>query len=152
MSYNPKGPASGYSGYSGGVPIFIDSGGEDIASTHVTIDGSNNVYIPGGTFVSGYQKGNITELAQAATPYALANTDYAIFVNTTAAFVINLTQIGSTWLGRTIFIKNIGTGTIAINAFSGDSIDGSASLDIDVQYQSYTIVAGNPSGNEWHIV
>lgn len=63
-------------------------------------------------------------------------------------FTINLPAAASS-TGKIYNIKNKGSGTVTIDANSAETIDGAATLNLTVQYESYTIIC---DGTEWFII
>ena len=79
-------------------------------------------------------------------PYSAAISDGVILV--TGTFTIDLpTAIGNT--GRYLVIKNIGTGTITVDASGTQTIDGALTYTLTLQYEVVTIVS---DGSNWHII
>lgn len=73
----------------------------------------------------------------AGIAYVLANGTFTVTIPAASAIT-----------GRVIDIKNIGTGVITI-ATSGGTIDGSATISLDTQYNSVTVVS---NGTNWFII
>lgn len=51
--------------------------------------------------------------------------------------------------GKTLIVKNIGTGTVTVDAISGQLIDGQTSVALNDQYESITLA---PLGANWMII
>lgn len=79
--------------------------------------------------------------------YTIDNTDCVI--NCTAnTFTVTLpTAVGVE--GQYFIIKNSGSGTITIDAYSSETIDGAASKLLAVQYESMTLIS---DGANWVII
>lgn len=78
--------------------------------------------------------------------YTVVGTDHTIFANGT--FTVTLpTAAGRT--GQQFCIKNIGTGTVTVGTTSSQTIDGSTTFSLTVQYQSITVES---DGSNWFIV
>lgn len=89
-----------------------------------------------GSFLTGYT-------AQTST-YAILASDYTINC-TSGTFTVTLpTAVGRT--GQIYVIKNSGAGVITIATTSAQTIDGSATQTISVQYNSYTVQS---NGANW---
>jgi len=80
--------------------------------------------------------------------YTLAATDYAVWGDTTGgAFTLTLpTAVGIA--GRTYVLKNLGTNTLTVATTGGQTIDGSTTAAIVLQYASLTVVS---DGSNWWI-
>jgi paraquat-inducible protein B len=70
--------------------------------------------------------------------YGTVSTDGTILMNSASASALTLNTSGLT-TGQTIRIKNINTGTVTITPSSG-TIDGSASVQISIQYEAIEVV------------
>lgn len=81
-----------------------------------------------------------------STNTTLGDDETAVFVsgNTTITLPDSVDE-----LGRTYWIKNIGTGTITINTTNNQLIDGQLTQTIPYQWDSYTIVSDNAN---WYII
>jgi len=81
---------------------------------------------------------------------AISGTDTLDFnndvVTVNGTFTLTL-PAGSGNVGKTFYIKNIGTGTVTI-ATTGDTIDGAGTYTLSVQYE-WVIVT---FGTEWHVI
>ena len=73
------------------------------------------------------------------------STDYIYFASNTITITLP-TAINNT---NSYVIKNVGTGTITINTTSSQTIDGSLTAPIRVQYLSLTIIS---DGANWNII
>jgi len=74
-----------------------------------------------------------------------SNTDYIYFASNTITITLP-TAISNT---NSYVIKNVGTGTITINTTSSQTIDGSLTALINVQYLSLTLIS---DGANWNII
>lgn len=74
-----------------------------------------------------------------------ANVDYVYLVSGTTTITLP-TAIGTT---NTYTIKNVGTNTVTVNTTSSQTIDGSLSASMPVQYTSLTVVS---DGSNWNII
>lgn len=66
-----------------------------------------------------------------------------------ASGTITLTLPSAVTATRPIYIKNVGTGTIKVVGPSSQTIDGTTQLNINVQYEAYTLVS---DGANWFIL
>lgn len=81
-----------------------------------------------------------------STTYTASVNDRVLLCNGT--FTVNL-PLASRANGITYVIKNIGTGTITIDASGSETIDGATTKTLSVQYASYRIVC---NGTAWYII
>lgn len=85
------------------------------------------------------------------SPYTATTSDQVILCNATAgAITVNLpTAVGIT--GRTYHIKKTDSSAnaVTIDPNGSETVDGSSTKAINVQYTSYTVVS---DGTNWHIV
>ena len=51
--------------------------------------------------------------------------------------------------GDRVIVKNIGTGTITIDGDGAETIDGSATYDLNYQYESVTCIS---NGTNWYLI
>lgn len=96
----------------------------------------------------------ITFFAGTLFPYIAITSTYAILISdytvdcTSGTFTATLpTAVGVT--GQIYTIKNSGTGVVTLATTGGQTIDGSGTLSISTQYQSYTIQS---NGSNWIII
>lgn len=93
----------------------------------------------------------------ASSPYTPANVQQIILADCTGGnIVVNLPAIDNAWDGKQVIVKAVAVGanTITINANAADNIDGAAAVVLNVQYQSWTLVASYDAGGNsfWSIV
>ncbi len=96
-------------------------------------------------------------IANVDSPYV--PTDYFLFLLADCSggnIVVNLPAIDAAWDGKPIIIKAtaVGANTITVNADAADNIDGAANIVLNVQYQSWTLIASFDAGGNsfWSIV
>jgi hypothetical protein len=88
----------------------------------------------------------ITGITNATATYTALASDYVI--NCTNTFVLTLpTAVGI--MGKVYVIKNSGVGTITVTAAGAETIDGSNTAVMAVQYNSITIQS---TGTAWIII
>jgi len=51
--------------------------------------------------------------------------------------------------GRTITVKNIGTGAVTLDPYSSETLDGAATMILGAKYQAITAIS---DGTNWHVV
>lgn len=79
--------------------------------------------------------------------YSVLSSDYTVNC-TSSTFTVTLpTAVGAT--GQVFVIKNSGIGTITIACTGGESIDGSSTKTLSVQYSSYMVQS---TGSNWIII
>lgn len=88
---------------------------------------------------------SVNSVAVSTLAGAVAGTDYVYL----AAGTINITLPTSVGNSNLYTVKNIGAGTVTILTTGGDTIDGSANLQMPVQFTSVDLISNN-SGN-WDI-
>lgn len=104
-------------------------------------------YFDTGTeWVSGGGGGPLAVTSKVAN-YTAVDGDCLIICNGT--FTVSLPDCASLDEGYVFRIKNVGTGTISIDPFSSQTIDGSTLHEIVDQYHSITICS---DGLNWHII
>lgn len=84
--------------------------------------------------------------------YTVGDNDTIIGVDTSQAVTISLQEVSFKNKRRLVFkdeTGNAGTNSITINAFAGDTIDGSASYTIDENYEAVTLYAD--TSNKWYV-
>jgi hypothetical protein len=149
--------------YSGSTIIFTNNTGGTFSVTGITTSSA----FTGGT-VSGatiFTGGLTANTISATTYYNLppssvksinsvsintnaennSNTDYIYFASNTITITLP-TAISNT---NSYVIKNVGTGRITINTTSSQTIDGSLTALINVQYLSLTLIS---DGANWNII
>lgn len=92
--------------------------------------------------------GNITTISSVSVNTAAGSTAYTDYVYL-ASGTINVTM--PTAVGNTAryTIKNVGVGTVTINTTGGETIDGSLTAPLPVQYTSLDLVS---DGTNWNII
>ena len=107
-----------------------------------------------GTFANLYSNGLVQMLGVnvkyrniSATYTATTGDDYFINI-TSGTFTLNL-PTAATPYGQVYVIKNSGAGTVTLDPFSTETIDGSTTVTMNVQNQTYTIIG---DGTNWKIV
>lgn len=122
---------------SGAVPILNAAGKiPAISSTYFA-------NLDGGA-ITGIE--SLTTVSAKVADYTAVTTDKALTADGT--FTITL-YAASGNNGRVLEIKNIGTGIITIDGNGAELIDGQATLTLDGQYFSYTLVC---DGTGWYIL
>lgn len=91
-------------------------------------------------------KGIILPVDEFTTNTTLTASHTHVFANGTITITLP-TAVGI--LGRTYWIKNVGTGTITIATTDSQTIDGQSTQSIEYQWDSYTVVS---NGANWFIV
>jgi hypothetical protein len=151
--------------YSGSTIIFTNNTGGTFSVTGITSSG-------GGSFTGGTVSGatnftnGLTANTISATTYlnlpassvksinsvsgntnagSNQNTDYIYFATNTITITLP-TAISNT---NSYIIKNVGVGTITINTTSSQTIDGSLTALIKIQYLSLTLIS---DGANWNII
>jgi hypothetical protein len=94
---------------------------------------------------SGGNSRVIVLITSSASVGALASTDYILLCSNTINVTLP-TAVGNTNLYT---IKNTGTGVVTIDTTSSQTIDGSLTAPISLQYQSLTLVS---NGANWNII
>ena len=87
----------------------------------------------------------LTRLDSMTDLYEARSTDYVYLASNT----INITLPTAVDNQNLYTIKNVGTGTVTINTTSSQTIDGSLTAPIRVQYLSLTLVS---NGANWNII
>ncbi|MFN8992731.1 MAG: hypothetical protein ACK5X3_03550, partial [Pseudomonadota bacterium] len=79
--------------------------------------------------------------------YTATTSDYVIDC-TSGTFTVNLfTAVGNT--GRILIIKNSGAGTITVDPNGTQTIDGSTTYILEIQYETLQIIS---DGTNWKII
>lgn len=118
-----------------GAGVTVTDGGAGPNSTIVTI--------PGGSG-SGITR-VISSINTPTTAPAVASTDYVYFVSGTTTLTLP-TAVGN--LNR-YTVKRVGVNTVTVATTSAQTIDGSATALLNVQYQSLDLVS---DGANWNVV
>lgn len=93
------------------------------------------------------QKGNVRNVVSKTTTYTVLATDGLVLCNGT--FTVALPSAATVGSNHVVHIKNIGTGAITIDPNGAQTIDGSATLVLTVQYDCLSICS---DGSNWHII
>ena len=129
-----------------GIPVSGDLVTYEIAVNKDT----HTIYYRGGDeaihALSISNNGGIVSKTTTYTATTDYEVDHIIFCNGT--FTVDLPDITSTD-GIKKIIKNIGTGTITIDGYSTQTIDGSTTLAMSTQYETVCIISN--AGN-WHVL
>lgn len=114
--------------------------------TNVTItdDGSGGVTISAATSSSGIVR-SVNSISSPTTAGSAAATDYVYLVTGTTTVTLP-TAVGNTNLYT---VKRVGTNTVTVATTGGETIDGSATASITVQYTSYDFIS---DGTNWNVV
>lgn len=128
----------GQTGASGKVSVF---GGDVYVSG--TINANSISTVVGNWTVT---TGSVTLPYTFLTGNYTAGSDY--YMKCSGTFTLSLPTAAGIQ-GRTYVIKNFSSGTITVDPFSTQTIDGANSLSFSTQYTSYTIVS---DGANWMIV
>lgn len=90
-------------------------------------------------------------LAGSPTVTATKTVNYTAAINElvvcNGTFTVTLPASASN-SGKTIDVKNIGTGTVTVDGNASETIDGATTYDVTVQYQNVTLVS---DGTNWYI-
>ena len=89
-----------------------------------------------------------TLLSKTAT-YTVATSDGAhVTVLMNGTYTVNFyTAVGNT--GRTITVKNIGTGAVTLDPYASETLDGNTTVVLAAKYQAVTAIS---DGTNWHII
>lgn len=111
--------------------------GNIAASAGVTIDGVDlSVGIP-STLLSKTADYTVTT-SDGAHVTVLMNGTYTVTLYTASGNA-----------GRTVTVKNIGTGAVTIDGYASETLDGATTVVIGAKYQSLTAIS---DGTNWHLV
>ncbi len=113
---------------------------------YFTDDAGNDVQlVTGGAAAGG--GGGISSIVTKTTTYTATTSDDVILCDGTFTLTLYAASGNS---GEVLYLKNISTGTITIDADGSETIDGAlAKYLAGVQYESLTIVC---DGSDWHII
>lgn len=123
------------------APITLTTTGTSGAATFI----ANTLNIPNYSSGSGGITRSIASVATNTAAGSTAATDYVYLASGTITVTLPTTS-GNTNLYT---IKNIGAGVVTVATTGGETIDGSASASIPVQFTSYDFVA---TGGNWNVV
>lgn len=99
------------------------------------------VTIPGSTGITR----SVNNIGADTTAGNAANTDYFYFITATTT----LTMPTASGNDNMYYVKSIGTDPVTIAAAGSETIDGSGSIVLNVQYQAVTLKA---MGGNWYIL
>ena len=88
---------------------------------------------------------SVNNISTTTTAGATASTDYVYLVSGTTTLTMP-TAVGNT---NRYTIKNVGINTITINTTSSQTIDGSTTINIAVQYTTLDLIS---DGTNWNII
>jgi hypothetical protein len=155
MSYvkNPerianKDQLSGYAGLdaSGNGHVGLDHLGDGSANASTFLRGDQTWALPPGAGAVV-----VTVVNQSQSPYSVLTSDYVLLgYDTTIPHIEMDLPDAATNVGKIYVIKKQNTTDVAIIPLGGNTIDGDASENLTVQYDSISIVA-DASGN-WNII
>lgn len=91
---------------------------------------------------------NVTEIDDGDSPYTQDDSEYVLLGDTSAGDITNDLPSISGRIGRVLYIKNVGSGTLTVDGSGAETIDGSATIDL-AEDEVITIVAGT---SEWSII
>lgn len=111
------------------------------AAIYVQSDGANWIQILPATLLSR----SVSSVSAPTTLGSTPNTDYVYYVSGTTTVTLP-TAVGNT---NRYTVKNVGSGTVTIATTSSQTIDGSSSASLPVQYTSLDLVS---DGANWNVV
>lgn len=117
------------------------------AGSNVTITGSGTSISPYNISSSGGGGGggtvSINSVSTSTNAGSAAGTTYVYYCTGTITITLP-TAVGNT---NFYYIKNVGTGVVTVATTSSQTIDGSTTITIPTQYQSYTILSNLTNWN-----
>ena len=114
-----------------------------------SVTGGNTVSIGTAANMRLRTAGFTAAIVSKTANYTATATDHTILCGAgNESFTISLPDVSSA-VGTIYVIKNIGTGTITIDPFSTDTIDGAGTHEMTVQYNSVII---QTDGTDWFIL
>lgn len=123
------------------APITLTTTGTSGASTFV----ANTLNIPNYSSGSGGITRSIATVSTNTAAGSTAATDYVYLASGT----ITVTLPATTGNTNLYTVKNIGAGVVTVATTGGETIDGSSTAPIPVQFTSYDFVA---TGGNWNVV
>lgn len=127
----------------GGSNLSLTTTGTSGAATYNS--GTGVLNIPVYSAGSGGIGRSISAVAINTAAGAASSTDYVYIVSGTTTITLP-TTVGNTNLYT---IKNVGAGVVTVATTGGETIDGSATASIPVQFTSYDFIA---TGGNWNVV
>lgn len=124
--------------------LIVGSGSDAIVRLGKGTDGQVLTVVAGALAWATPASGTLTVTTQTGAYFVAAGIGVVLANGT---FTVTLPAAASN-SGRTINVKNIGTGTITVGS-AGGTIDGSASITIAQRYNSMTVVS---DGTNWFII
>jgi thiamine pyrophosphokinase len=115
------------------------------AAGYLAFDSSGNVITTSGTGGGGGISRSINLISTSQTAGSTASTDYVYLISGTTTLTLP-TAVGNT---NRYTLKNVGTNTVTINTTSSQTIDGSVSVTMAVQYTSLDLIS---DGTNWNII
>jgi len=88
---------------------------------------------------------SVSNISTTQTAGATASTDYVYLISGTTTLTLP-TAVGNT---NRYTLKNVGTNTVTINTTSSQTIDGSTSITMAVQYTALDVIS---DGTNWNII
>lgn len=82
--------------------------------------------------------------------YTVVADDHMRTIECTGTFTLTLGAASSLGTGFIVTVKNAGAGTITIDGNASETIDGAATLALNAQYESVTLVVNSGAGG-WHV-
>lgn len=128
-------------GTGGGVSLSLTTTGTSGVATYNP--GTGVLNIPNYSSGSGGITRSVSVISTPTTAGATASTDYVYIVSGTTTLTLP-TAVGNT---NEYTVKRVGTNDVTVATTSGQTIDGSSTAVIKVQYQSLTFISDNSNWN-----
>ena len=90
----------------------------------------------------------LTSRSLAAADYQL-DTDRVVLVDTSGGPVTYSLLPAATFVGRLLYVKNLGINTMTVDAHAAETIDGAATAATSTQYATFRLYS---DGTEWHLL